>query len=337
MWVAGPLLVYLLAAPRLRDLTWRRRARYAAATAGVFAALWGGFYLFLSSRGYDYFGTATSVVGTTETTGRLTRWLGNIGAVIQIDVTYFSLPFVVVAAALLLWLMLRRARLSLLLVGLMALPLGGLLLFASKLSARYFYFHVPFIALAMAVAAVTLLRPLFTRRSIGQLTLLGGMVLWAGLFAVPFLRQYQADPRALDLPRLDRLEYVASDASGFALAQVVQFALQTTPPSQSLLLVGMLSNCGALRLVAQPYPRLEVICPVLSTDMVRQRDLNQQVTELASTQLGRPVWLVYEAGPFTSLDGLDLPRTELITLQRPDDLTRLMLYQLGTRPDALWR
>lgn len=317
MLVVVPILALLFLPPRIT----KAHLKTAAIVYGIFAGFWGPFYLFLRWRGYSYFGTATNVVGTSETGNLVSRLLSNIGETIQIDVIYFTVPVVIGGIALALFLLIRHTRIAAFILSLTLIPLGGLLLFATKMSARYIMLHVPFLILWLAVG-LTLLA-----RMVKQKWLVPVIVgAWTLLFVIPFLSQYWRDPAQLVLTPLERLEYITSDASGYGLEDAAQvLKTQSSIPGQSVLVYGLLPTCGGLDYFL-PNSDFTLICPPLSSDPTRQALTAADIDRHALTQ---PVWIVFEEVPFVSLTALTTPLEQIQTLSRPDDRTQIIVYRVS--------
>ncbi len=324
VWVIIPALAYLLL---VRDHHRDWRLRGFLLSYSTFAVVWTGCYIGLRWRGYNYFGTATSVVGTTESGNIISRTFHNIKGIWAIDVHYLSLPFMLIVIVLAIYLLLRRRREALFLLGATLIPLVGLLLFASKLSARYFQFHEPFLLLLTAVALVFLGLDLNRRSPVAaRVVVVGVIVLWGGLFAYPFQAQYMRDPASLDLPALDRLEYITSDAAGFAVPEIADYLVQQAQAeNEQSVVVGLFANCGALKYYVYDT-RLQVECPPLKLDGAHQPRVIALLNELVTT--GSPVWIVFEKSPYISLDGITLDLEETAVFTRPDKLTRLQVFRV---------
>ncbi|HEX3051704.1 MAG TPA: glycosyltransferase family 39 protein [Aggregatilineaceae bacterium] len=321
---AIPGLILLLLAPRQ---PWRQRVRGIIISYGTFAAGFATFFGFLWWRGYRYLGAATTIVGTKDTTNALDRLHNGLTAIWKLDVDYLSLPFMVVAVFLAVYLLIRRRALGLVLLGSVLIPLGGILLFAVKYSARYFHFHVPFVLLLVALGLGQLAGDLYRRSRIAGFALWTlPLLLWGGLFALPFQRAYFDDPASLDLPDLDRLEYITSDASGFTLPEIADY-LQTQAHGRPIVVVGLLANCGTLDYYLPNSAPIRLICPVLKWDGTHQPEVIALVNHMATEP--QPLWIVFEESVYVTLHGINLPLTLETTFQRPDRLTLIEVFSVA--------
>ena len=274
-----PFLAVVLAASRVSRA---RRVEGLLWSYGVLVAIWGPLYFLLRMQGYSYLSTATTVVGTGDLSGLPGRLLTNIAGMWHIDSVYFSLPFLLVGLGLAVWLVWKRPRAGLFWLAVLLGPLAGLLAFSAKLSARYFYFHVPLLIGLVAVALAALIEHLHLheRRRVLVVVLLLPVV-WAGLVGVPFFIQLLRDPAGLNLPSLDRLEYISADLAGFALSDTAEFLLAEAASGDGpTLVVGLLANCGGLRLSVPASAPLEMVCPLLAPDGSTQPAIDLEVNTL---------------------------------------------------------
>jgi len=323
--VIVPALAYFLLVPNRH---WAQRVKGFLLSYSTFAVIATGCYVGLRWRGYKYFGTATSVVGTTESGNIISRTFRNIKEMWIIDSHYLSIPFILVAIVLAIYLLVRRRREALFLLGTTLVPLVGLLMFATKPSARYFQFHEPFLLLLVAVALAFLSLDLNQHSPLAaRAVLVGGVVLWGGLFAAPFQAQYFHDPAALDLPALDRLEYIASDAAGFAVPEIADYLVEQAraEAKEQSVVVGLFANCDAMKYYVFES-RLQVECPRLKLDGSHQPQVIALLDHLLTGDSA--VWLVFEESPYISLDGIAIDLEETAVFTRPDSLTRLQVFRV---------
>lgn len=322
MLVPIPALAALLLTP---GQIWRQRARGLAITYGALAAVWGPFYLLLRQRGYAYFDTATTVVGSNRLASILDRLPGNIEGLWLIDRVYFSLPVLLITLALVVYLLARRPRAGLFLLAALLIPLGGLLASATMLSARYFLFHLPALVLLMAAGSAAVFEDLRRRVRLPRTTILLLWEVWIIVFVAAFLRDYRRDPAALDLPPLDRLETITSDASGFALGETADYLLAEAGDSR-VRVVGLLSNCRGLDLLIPAAHPVRVECPPITLDGTRQPEIAAQVNAWAA-EGEHELWVALENLPFVSLEGITAPLEHVITFERPGGLAHIRLYR----------
>jgi hypothetical protein len=310
---AIPLLIMLLVTPHL---SWKQRFRGLLISYGTLAAGAVAVFGFLWWRGYHYLSAGTTLVGTKDTNNLFDRLHSGLEAVWKLDIDYFSLPFLVLAGLSVVYLFIRRRGIALFLLGASLIPLAGLLLFALKYSARYFHFHVPFVLLLVAVGLGQLACDLNRRsRSASLAVLIVPLLLWSFLFVLPFQRTYFDDPASLDLPQLDRMEYITSDASGFALPEVAHY-LQAQAEEQPIVVVGLIANCGVLDYYLPDSQPVRLICPLLKWDGSHQPEVVALVNRLAAEK--DPLWIVFEGSAYVDLEGITLPLDLQTTFQRPE-------------------
>jgi hypothetical protein len=320
----------------LQKLPWRIRIRGVTLSYSVLAVIWVPFYVLLVSRGFRYFNTATTVVGTDEAGGLVGRLVDNLRDTLTIEQVYFSWPFLALVVVGAVYYLLRRPRAGLFLLLTTAIPLVGLLSFANKLSPRYMLFHVPGLILLLATG-VGLLAADVSRRATWLKTAIpvGVVVVWGGLFALPFMMQYWRDPAGLSLPDLDRLEYITSDAAGFALEDTANYLLQRShETSIPVVVVGLLANCGGLDLYIPQHSQVIVDCPYITLDGSQQATIARSIDSLAANaSVESPpfeLWIALENSPFISLDGITAAVEPVTVFERPDNLTRITLYRVST-------
>lgn len=331
LWVV-PFLAYWL----LGRLKWPQRIMGIVWTYVSLLLIWLSFDAVLQGRGYRYFSTATTLVGSGVDDSILMRvWHNIISAdgILTIDALYFSIPFMMLVLLCAIFYLFQNWRNSLFLLASMALPLGGLLAFATKLSPRYFQFHVPFTFLLAASAIFVLARYLHQRFKLALAVLpLLVLSIWGAIFALPFHQQYFHDPTQLAIPRLDRLEYIQSDAAGFAVIDVANYLKETSEAArQSYYVLGLLPNCDALAIYNRSQDLITVDCPLLKLDRSTQPEIDAHIAELAkSLAIDSRLWIVYEPTPFTTLAGIEAELTFVAQFVRPDELTHLELLEIET-------
>ncbi len=328
MLVFIPLLAIVLLSGQW---SWARRVTGLAWIYGAFAALWIPFYLLLRWRGYSYFVTATTIVGTSDTSDLLDRLGDNFRNALRIDVAYLGMAFLLLAAACAVYLAVRRTRNGMFVLFAALLPLGGLLAFATRLSSRYLQFHIPFLILLITVGlgalVANLVRTRERRRAILPLLCL---ILWAGVQAIPFIATYWNNPLDVTLPPFDEVEYVSGDSSGFGLPEVANAlrlaAIATNHPIQ---LIGLISNCEGLRRILPEESNVSVICPYVTLDGGQQANIANRVNTLAAER-DRSLWVVLEDNsPYFSLDGITAPLEQIRIVERPGGLTRLSIHRVA--------
>lgn len=321
---AIPLLVVVLMTPRV---SWRQHIRGLAVGYGLFAAGAVALMVFLRWRGYQYLNAATDLVGTKDTGNIFKRLTDGAEAVWEMDRLYLALPLLLVAGLSALYLLRARHRAALMLMGMALIPLAGVLAFALKYSARYFHFHMPFILLIVAVGLGQLARDIAPRSRAASLAVLViPVLLWGVLFALPFQRTYFDDPAALALTDLDRLEYVTSDAAGFALPEVAAY-LKTQASDQPIRVVGLLANCGGLGYALPDAGPVRLVCPTLRWDGTHQPEVIALIDRLVA-ESDAPLWIVLERSVYIDLEGVTVPVERQHAFQRPDNLTLIEVLRV---------
>lgn len=309
---------------------WRKRLRGLAWSYGTLMLFWFPFYWFLRWRGYNYFSTATSVVGTGQVTGIVNRIINNFQSAAQIDGIYLGMPLLAIAFVLLTYVMIRKVRLGLFLLLTLLFPLAGLLAFATRLSTRYIQFHVPFLILGIVVGGGLLVSDLYRLVRLPRWLLpYSLLIVWCITISLPFITHYWIDARSVILPPYDREEYVRSDASGFALPEVSSY-LQSTVNNQSALVIGLLPNCRGLDLLVPEHHSLTVECPYILLDGSNQSKIAAHVNQLAvKARSTFQLWIVLDnLVPYVSLEGITAPLETVGVFQRPDGATYITLYRL---------
>lgn len=323
--IAVPLLAILLVPGAL---TFKGRLRGVTLSAAAWGLSSGLLYAFLTWRGYAYFGTATSVVGTGTSDNLLVRFLHNLQAQWTINTTYLSLPLLLIGIGLVLFLLRWQTRLGLFLLLTTALPLAGLLAFATKMSARYFQFHVPLLLLAIAAAAVMIEARLRRRWPAARWLLPLLTMGWLIGFALPFWAHNLSDPGNLPITPLDREEYISSESAGFALPEVAAFLIeQAADAPQPGVVIGLIANCLALDYAIPKDAPLTVECPPLLLDGSHQPAIVARTAQLVAS--GMPSWIVYEDLPYTGLQGIGATLTQLACFRRPFATVPIQVYRVG--------
>lgn len=314
--IALPALTLLLPAPG----GWRARLRGPIISAATALITGGAIWTLLRWRGYDYFNTPTAVVGTSAIDTLWARLPVNFGALWAIDSAYLTQPFLIGAAVLALAAIILRPRAGLFALLALFVPLTGLLAFAVKMSARYFQFHTAFLILLAAVGAQALIARWPRLRPV----MIGLALLWIATFALPFFVRYLAAPETLALPPLDRVEYITGDSAGFGLREIAAALNEQIRPGRSGVVIGLIANCLALDSLLPDGLPLMVECPLLRLDGTHQ----DEVIARAQALHDRPVWIVYEDLPYTSLRGLPVADEPLAIVARPAGGVPIAIYPM---------
>ncbi len=337
MFAATPAICIILILYRRQTRQMREMLRGLAFAYAGFLVTWLPIYLFMKARHYDYFGVATTVVGTTQTGNLFQRLIGNVQVAVSSEVTYFSLIAFIVIVALAVYLVIRRPRIGLLLIGCTIVSLGGILAFGTKLSGRYMLIHIPplllLTSIALGIVAMDLNKRLSAfRPGTGTLIVSAGVALWALIFALPFLGQAWADPSMLSLPAQDRLEYVESDSSGYELKETVSYLQDyAAQHGRKIDAIGLVANCGGLALAMPFGPNVQIECPLLYYTGSGQAQLaaliNDRAKVLGSSQ-SDDLWVIYEALPYATLDGVTAHYEPMVTFQFPGNLIHITLLHV---------
>jgi 4-amino-4-deoxy-L-arabinose transferase-like glycosyltransferase len=315
-------------------LSLRQRLRGMALAYGLMAGVWIPFYLFLRWRGYNYFGTATTVVGTDQTGNLFGRLIANVSSLLEIDSTHFGVPFLILILLLAVILLVRHPRIGLFWCGALVIPIMGLLAFATKISARYTHFHVGFLlilgALGIGAAFELLARRRMTR--IGAFGVGIAALLWVGAFALPTLQALTTDVTLAPLTPLERLEYISSDASGYGLREIAD-AIRSQTGETPAQVIGLLPNCRGLQFLIRSADPVALECPTIALDGSQQVHIagriNQLAADIAAGRTTGNLYLVFDQVPFISLEGISSTLIPVYTIQRPDELTTLTLFQIA--------
>ncbi|MEP7284209.1 MAG: glycosyltransferase family 39 protein [Chloroflexota bacterium] len=331
MLIVIPALAIGLLIPLRPRSHWRTLARGLALAYGGFLLTWGPLYVYMIRRGYNYFGVATTYVGTAKVAGFAERIITNLQIAVQIDAGYFSVGLLALLALLTVYLIVRRWRIGLCLTACVILPLIMLFAFTNVVRARYDAFHVPLLILLLAVGLGTLALDLQRQggvlRSLAVPGVVAVIVLWALLVALPFQTAMHSDPSAAAMPAEDRIEYVSADSSGFALNKVATYLLDnaTTNP-KPLRVIGLVSNCSGLDLSIPDRRNVTVECPYINFNGSEQPKIAALVNQRGAERPAFDLWIVSENVPYISLDGITIPYDPIITFDRPDGVSHVTLY-----------
>ncbi len=329
LWVIPILAILMLQS----TLSLRKRICSAALVYGLLILIWVPFYLFLVSRGYNYFGTATSLAGTTDTTGIVGRLLNNLIGVWQIDVNYMSMPFMLVLLALSLYTLVQYPRPTLPLMLMVILPLAAQLAFATKLSGRYMQFHFPLLMVLLSVGLDRVSRDLnINAKRLVLVVTMSAVLLWAVAIPIPFMLTAWSNPANLPLTSLDRLEYVTSDAAGFSLPEVTNYLIEhASITNRKIHIVGILANCFGLQLLAEQLSgrHLTIECPYVTQDRSQQRTIAARIDQLAleSENSNFELWVAVENIPYANMDYVESSFVQEVIYHRPDGLTEIALLR----------
>jgi hypothetical protein len=317
VWLPLPLVAVLLA----QNLSWRDRVRLAAISYGAFGVLWLPFLAVLRWKNYDYLSLRSHFVGEVDS-GLLERTWDNIQLAWNVDVTYLSLPLVVIAIlGGIVWLTVRpRSGLfALLVLGMIG---GGSLMFGTFVNSRRILSHLPWVLLPAVVGAELLLRRKPRWTPVAYL----GLGVWLLMVYYPFQRDAWQAPQDLPLYVNDRGEYITDDSSGYGVTEIGHRLSTVAPPPT---VVGLIANCLTLRYTAYPA---HVICPTIHWDGTGQDALMQLVEQHATAS---PVFVVGEDLPYVDLSKLPRPNSSIARVERPgggQPVTLCLVGQGALRP-----
>jgi len=334
MLAVVPAIIFVILIPLSRR---RQMFRGLFAAYAAFALTWVPFYLYLRSLGLNYFRVATTIVGTNEVGGVLERVLNNLNQVWMMENAYLSLPFVLLAVIITAYLIARRSRIGLALALCILLPVFGLLVFGTKLSGRYVMFHLPPLAICVGVGLSILVDDVRRHQRLASpvakaipLTLIA---IWAILVALPFAVAMYSDPARQSIPANDQYEYFEHDASGFGIDQAASYLIAKQAGQQKPIhIIGILANCRSLKWQIPARSGIVVVCPPIDLDGNQQAEyaalLTQQAFEAISNHYD--LWFIHEIWPLVSLEGILIPYQEVISFERPGNVTHVTLYHVRT-------
>jgi Dolichyl-phosphate-mannose-protein mannosyltransferase len=302
---------------------------------GSFMFTWIPIFLFLSARGWVYFGRATTTIGTGSIEGVVPRLVGNIAQIWTADVVYLSLFFMLLTGGVALYLLIRRPRFGLMLVLLLGVPLIFLLSFSTFPRTRYVEFHAPYLILLFSVGLGALAHDLLSSKRKGLarvvLVLSAVSVIAIAAFGLRFQLVLYQSPQAAALPAEDYTEYISADSSGYALDQVAMFlATQSERYQNQIHVIGLVSNCGGLALEIPLHRNVTVECPLITFTGSEQQNLAALVNREAAAASGSDsgLWFVNENTPYITLDGITATYEKVISFDRPGTTSTVTLYRV---------
>ena len=317
-WLPLPLVALVLAA----DITWRRRIVLGALAYGTFGALWGSFMIVLRSRGVNYFGVAERFVGGVDDSLTDRIW-HNIASVLEFDTAYLGIPVIILAVLGALYWLRQNPRAALFGIAALGMSGGATILFGRNVNSRYAFSHAVWVVMFCSIGIGLLIEKYPRWQSVVYLAL----VLWIGVFFAPFAHDMWSAPEDLSLAGNDVNEYITRESSGFGVREMGEM-LSETP--ESLPVLGIVSNCYALRIAAHP---LDVDCPEIAWNTMNQ-NLMRQAEQWAENE---PIYVVGESLLYIDLDRLPHPNEIVTTIERPDEgvAVHLIRIEQGARlPEA---
>ena len=298
------LAIPLAAALFLGKYSWPTRIRWGAVALSVGVGLSIAFIVLLRWRGHDPFfyllratpggvGFADTLVNRLPTNiqtslTNLTGFTGAVGFIllvasagILIVKRQFFLPTCALLPVLVYWLNNRPDTRHFI------IPLSLLLLCAAVVIAQSEWRRVGFAAI-----------------------LIIGVLQW-----LPFAFTTAYNPTALPVPESDYQQYLASDASGTSLKEVVAYLDEQKPQR----VIALLANCLSLQYVADDTLTIE--CPRINPDGSTREGL----ANLLHDNVGEEVYVVLEESSYLPAEA---PGTLLTTIERPHNGAALRIYSL---------
>jgi hypothetical protein len=296
----------------LRLLNWRAQLRWLAVALGVSLGLLLGLTVFARLIGQDFFMLFSahnrSGLPLAEMLSR------NMANTVEIATVYLGIvPLLGALLGVIVLLLRRQLFLPLCLIA----PLLVLWLNESQFT-RFFLASLQVLLLCGAIALVQLLDLIPTPRRRWGLAFAAALIcLWGAGMWLPFALTSYSQPAALPLAPRDYDEYVRYDSGGFGLAEMLT-AIRAQEGAPEV--IGLLSNCIALRALAQRQPIID--CPTIKLSQQGIDDL----AALVESKRGQPnVWVVWEAYPFVPPT---IPGQVITEITRPAGGTRMVLYRL---------
>jgi 4-amino-4-deoxy-L-arabinose transferase-like glycosyltransferase len=308
----GLLLLPIVGLPLVLTTNWRAGLRGVVLSAGGFLAVWIPLYAIAAWRGYPYFSDLSLYSGGASDSWTL--MMRNAQTIAEVFAAWLGLPLMALSLLLIAAGLVVRPRATVALLSVLTAALGGIVLTAAAFRSRYVAFAFPLWALLVGTAMGGLLGA--PRRAARVLGALGGigLVIWMLTFALPFHVQYARDSSQLRLWRVDEMEYLASDASGFGLREALALVEAQAQPDDHIL--GVVSNCIGLRVMASQPPRVE--CVTFRPDPGSEAVVGQQVNA-AAAQRTAPLWLIYEDTFLTERDTWQFEYDVVAQFPRPAD------------------
>jgi 4-amino-4-deoxy-L-arabinose transferase-like glycosyltransferase len=318
-------------------LSWRQKASQVARCLAIFALLLLIPALYIASAGADPFYMSANRPASLATVGGLEglfeRLRVNLTRMVQAERVYLSLPLLVALPLAAVVLILRNARVAMLLLGLTGVVFVAIALAASKLWLRYVVPATPFMLLLIAVGLTYWALGYRSRRPppLRRRLLWGAALGWIGLVGLPYAVTAQRDPSLLTLPDTDTFEYVQWVAAGYGVREAVAY-LETLADAP-LTVMGSAANCyGGRAMVASP--RLTLICPSGETWW---DDLNVahvgRIHEQAAAE-GYTLILADATAPIIAADRLPQPLRIVREFPRPGGQFSVIVYCAGADPDG---
>jgi 4-amino-4-deoxy-L-arabinose transferase-like glycosyltransferase len=304
---------------------------------GTMFLLWIPFQLLLIWRNINFWGRAAQG-STSDSLLDMGRILSNIGFVWEGFSGYAHPIYWVLIALGIILAMVFKTRYSLYLL---AMSLGyafALILLGDLLYLRYWIPSLPVLLTLAAVGYAELEKrtriawinsPLYdreevigntitTQRTIPFVTII---LIFTLLLVIqnglPFIYRTYNSPLELDLPHLDRQQYLEADSAGTAIPETANYLHDTTVP-----IVGAFPQCYTLQL----YLQREITCLNIAGDAsVRLPRINDELAAIEA-----PFYLVLEnRGYATSADIEGVSLNPVATFERPGDLIAIVIYEVS--------
>lgn len=328
VFLAIPVWVALLLPGRWK---WSRLRQVilAGVTAGLILA---PIALYILSRGADPTGQSTALTSI-DTATMPERLRENLSAIFDaLQVFYHPLGLIMVASFAL-YFCLRGPRRALMLL----LPMASLLLaiaaFANELWLRYAAPLAPFFLLVGAMGWVQFSRRLMRLRLVRLSPRLAPVILclWAmpliGMitWGASFQTTAYIDPTRLNLPRMDRVEYITWIPSGYGIREASHYLASLNQP---LTAIGVAVNCQGARLMAPPGSQVHYICPPLDWGGRKIQPALEAISAALLEDL--PVYVITEDRRPETVPKDKFPgrREEVAVFKRPSPYYIVRVYRL---------
>lgn len=325
LFLAPLPLVFASLLPRWTILD---RMKAVVAFYGITFILWIPFTILLTTRKIDYFGKAGHVAPSVESLLDFERIINNLSFMISGIVTYHGIPIVVVATAVILIAIPFRMKVILSLgAGIVGYGIAIVLLGGFGLFIRYYTPIVPLLLITFSIAVVKLVQVIYKLSGKNLLPLVFGLVIvWIGLFSLPFIHMMYTDPHNAPLVGKDRSEYMRANSSGFAIPELRDYLINLAE-SEPIVVEGAIVSCYTLDLYTPDHANITIQCPnVLSGDR-RAPYLNQYLPEEADKHAS--YYVVFETEGIVDYEDItEISLTPVTEFPRPGNGV-IQLFKAG--------
>lgn len=249
----------------------------------------------------------------------------NLWEVVYQSAFYLSWYGVALVGIALVWILYRRPKRALLLLGLLLITWLPTILLGSYPSTRYLQIGVPFLILMVAIGLqeiATLLTSSLHRQ--GIYWLLG---FYALVWCLPFWTQTITKPHLLDIPPDDLWRYVQSGTAGYGYLEAVPYLQAEAKTEQRPVYVyGILGSCHLMRLYLPSPDPVTLTCAQLETG----RQLSPQTIELirSAAESHDQLYILLERELGSNFDDLPLQWEFERFFLRPREGVRLELWRV---------